>query len=69
MSLLRTAIRLGEELPWPDGNSAAVIDRLVEQTRRKLGHFQNHSGENFLRAIATLPIAIKTSLLLQNSAP
>jgi cyclopropane-fatty-acyl-phospholipid synthase len=61
MNLLRTAIRLGEELPWPDGMSAAMIDRLVEQTRRKLARSENHSDENFLRAIATLPIAINTA--------
>ena len=61
MNLLRTAIRLGEELPWPDGMSAAMIDRLVGQTRRKLGRSESHSDENFLRAIATLPIAINTT--------
>lgn len=61
MDLARAAIRLGEALPWPDSMSAAVIDRLVGQTRRKLTHAEGHSDESFLRATATLPIAISTA--------
>ena len=61
MNLAEAAIRLGEALPWPDRLSTAVIDRLVRQTRRRLTRSEGHSGASFLRAAASLPIAINTA--------
>jgi cyclopropane-fatty-acyl-phospholipid synthase len=59
LSLTETAIRLGENLPWPDSVSAAVISRLVERTRRDLAQ-SSGSDAGFSRAIGELPIAINT---------
>lgn len=44
VNLARVAIRLGETFPRPDSMSAAVIDRLVERTQRRLGS----QPQNFL---------------------
>jgi cyclopropane-fatty-acyl-phospholipid synthase len=60
LSLTETAIRLGENLPWPDSVSAAVISRLVERTRRDLAQ-SGGSDAGFSRAIGELPIAINTA--------
>jgi cyclopropane-fatty-acyl-phospholipid synthase len=61
MTLAQAVIRLGESIPWPDRMSAAVIDRLVGQTRRRLAQSESPSDTAFLRATATLPIAINTA--------
>jgi cyclopropane-fatty-acyl-phospholipid synthase len=61
MTLAQAAIRLGEAFPWPDRMSAAVIDRLVRQTRRRLAETETPSDAAFLRAVTTLPIAINTA--------
>jgi cyclopropane-fatty-acyl-phospholipid synthase len=61
MILAQAAIRLGEALPWPDRMSAAFIDRLVGQTRRRLAETESPSDAAFLREVATLPIAINTA--------
>jgi cyclopropane-fatty-acyl-phospholipid synthase len=61
MDLVQAAIRLGEALPWPDVISAAVIDHLVGQTRRRLASAKGQSDAAFLRETATLPIAINTA--------
>jgi cyclopropane-fatty-acyl-phospholipid synthase len=61
MNLAQTAIRLGETLPWPDSMSAAVIDRLVERTRRKLAQSTDLSDAGFSRASSAFPIAINTT--------
>ncbi|MFT4120957.1 SAM-dependent methyltransferase [Bradyrhizobium sp.] len=61
MTLTETAIRLGETLPWPDSVSAAVINRMVERTRRHLAQSPGGSDASFSRAMAALPIAINTA--------
>src|ERR1700761_1000672 len=61
MNLAQTAIHLGEAFPWPDSMSTAVIDRLVEQTRRKLASSNNLSDAGFSRASSAFPIAINTA--------
>lgn len=61
MALAEAAIRLGEALPWPDRMSAAVIERFVGQTKRKLAQSENPSDAAFLRATAALPVAINTA--------
>jgi cyclopropane-fatty-acyl-phospholipid synthase len=62
VTLAQTMILLGETLPWPDAVSAAVIDRLVERTRRKLSRYTDISNQDaaFSSATAALPIAINT---------
>ncbi|HUN97230.1 MAG TPA: cyclopropane-fatty-acyl-phospholipid synthase family protein [Bradyrhizobium sp.] len=61
MTLAQTAIRLGETFPWPDKISAAVIDRLVGRTRRKLAQSADLSDAGFSRASIAFPIAINTA--------
>jgi cyclopropane-fatty-acyl-phospholipid synthase len=61
MTLAEAAFWLGEALPWPDRMSAAVIDRLVGQTRRRLAESKAPSDAAFLHSVATLPIAINTA--------
>ncbi|EJN12332.1 methyltransferase, cyclopropane fatty acid synthase [Bradyrhizobium sp. YR681] len=61
MTLAQTAIWLGESLPWPDSVSAAVIESLVGQTRRKLSIQLDASDASFSRETASLPIAVNTA--------
>jgi cyclopropane-fatty-acyl-phospholipid synthase len=61
LTFTETAIRLGEALPWPDGVSTAIINRLVERTRRDLAQPSRGSDASFAREIAELPIAINTA--------
>jgi cyclopropane-fatty-acyl-phospholipid synthase len=61
MILTRAVIWLGEAFPWPDRISAAIIESLVGQTRRRLAQSEIPSDAAFLRAAATLPIAVNTA--------
>lgn len=61
MSLVRTAIRLGETWPWPDVMSRAVIARMVERTRVRLLQSPDDADRDFAREMAAFPIAINTT--------
>lgn len=60
MTFAQAAIRLGENVPWPDGMSLAVINQLVGRTRRVLAETSGQTDVDFARGMAAYPIAIHT---------
>lgn len=57
MSLIQSALALGERVPWPDSLARSVIQMLVEQTRRQLEATGAHSERAFAETMQNYPIA------------
>jgi cyclopropane-fatty-acyl-phospholipid synthase len=61
MSLVQTAIGIGERISWPDSMSRSAIGWLVERTRKKLAESPTEGEREFARKMQTYPIALNTS--------
>ena len=57
MSMLATAIQVGERLPLPDFVTRAAITRLVGSTRAKLAAADAEAERRFAEAMVEFPIA------------
>ncbi|HEX3938716.1 MAG TPA: cyclopropane-fatty-acyl-phospholipid synthase family protein [Xanthobacteraceae bacterium] len=61
MTVAQAMIAIGENVPWPDAVSQAVIGMLVGRTQRRLSRTTNDADQHFAQDMASYPIALNTS--------